>query len=109
MWEIQEGSWTTGKLGEGAYAGMTGIKIYAYPTIIFGYYKPATKEFMAAGGGTYQYDGKTLTENLEFFSLQNTPLPATFTYKVQTDGKTTYRQESADGVTKETWKRISNQ
>lgn len=105
-WQLKQADWGTAKFGEGTYAGMAGIKIYAYPRFAWAYYNPTTKHFESAGGGTYQFDGTTLTEKLEYWSYG--PLPQKSNpIKITMPDKEGYQQQSAD-VGTEHWQRLNS-
>lgn len=70
VWFMKEGQWGTDRLGEGKYKNMQVVKIFSYPMVVYAYYNPVTRQFDGAGGATYQFDGKTLTETNEFWSWQ---------------------------------------
>lgn len=69
--DFMEGVWRIER-GQVGYARMGDeyIKIYAYPRFAWVQYNKAEKKFMAAGGGTYQYDGKIVTETIDFTSYK---------------------------------------
>lgn len=102
-WQMQSGDWGTSKLGEGAYKDVAVIKIFSYPRFAFAYYNDKTKSFVGAGGGTYQFDGKTLTENIEYWSWGKPELPQSV-FKVEiANGQ--YSQQGWENGLKETWKK----
>ena len=70
VWFMKEGQWGADRLGEGKYKNMQVVKIFSYPMVVYAYYNPITRQFNGAGGATYQFDGKTLTETNEFWSWQ---------------------------------------
>jgi hypothetical protein len=103
-WKIQSGQWGEEKLGEGLYQNVTGMKMYAYPRFAFAYYNDVTKSFVGAGGGTYQFDGTTLTENVEYFSWG---MPANTKPSFQvTINDNKFTQTDTNGTLKETWKKM---
>lgn len=71
VWFMHEGYWGgKNRFGEGKYRDFEVIKIFSYPMVVYAYYNPKTRQFDGAGGATYQFDGKTLTETNEFWSWQ---------------------------------------
>jgi hypothetical protein len=103
-WEMQTGEWGASKLGEGKYKDVTVIKMYAYPHFSFAYYNSKTNTFVGAGGGTYQFDGTTLTEKIEYWSWGTPKFPLSV-FKVQINA-TEYTQEGWQNGLRETWRRI---
>jgi hypothetical protein len=81
------------------------IKFYAYPRFAWAQFDAANKKFIAAGGGTYQYDGKRLTEHIEYITY---PLALGTDYEINVvkEGPETIRQESQKGLIKEWWKKV---
>ncbi len=71
VWFMKEGYWGgVSRFGEGQYKNVEVVKIFSYPMVVYAYYNPTTRKFDGAGGATYQFDGKTLTETNEFWSWQ---------------------------------------
>jgi len=103
-WRILNAQWGDAKLGEGEYKNVTGVKMYAYPRFAFAYYNDLTKSLVGAGGGTYQFDGSTLSENIEYFSW-SPPTDTRPSFQV-TVSKNLYTQTGQDGRLKEQWKRM---
>lgn len=104
-WELQQAVWGDSKFGEGNYKEVLGIKMYAYPRFAWVYYKPATRQVIAAGGGTYRFDGKKLLEKLEYHS-GTTFESNVVEIDVDRHNKETYTQTSFNGQYKESWKRM---
>lgn len=102
-WELQTAEWSTSKFGEGKYKDVTAIKVYSYPRFAFGYYNHKTKEFVGAGGGTYQFDGTTLTEHIEYWSWGTPKFPLSI-FKVTFSGNE-YTQKGWENGLNETWRR----
>jgi hypothetical protein len=84
---------------------MKSIKIYAYPRFAWAQYNAVTKQFMGAGGGTYQFDGNKLTENIEYITYDEVPLNKPYELDIV---KTTDNKFQQTGQNKfiETWKRL---
>jgi hypothetical protein len=104
-WKMQTGEWGNTRLGEDEYEDVVAVKIYAFPRFAFAYYNDKTKAFVGAGGGTYQFDGKTLAENVEYWSwgkISN----ANPEFQVSFSG-TGYMQASADKSLKESWRKLN--
>ena len=61
-------------------------------------YNTETKEFLGTGGGTYTTDNGKYTENIEFFSRDDSRVGASleFDYEVK-DGKWHHKGESSKG------------
>ena len=60
VWKIESGQVGYARMGDDY------IKIYAYPGFAWVQYNIREKKFIAAGGGTYQYDGSVVTETIDF-------------------------------------------
>jgi hypothetical protein len=62
-----EGVWKI-ENGQVGYArnGDEYIKIYSYPRFAWANYNTREKRLIAAGGGTYQFDGDIVTETIEY-------------------------------------------
>jgi len=83
----------------------TQIKIYSYPRFAWAQFDEATKKLIGAGGGTYQYDGTTLTEHIEYITYDVRPgTDAILVVKRNTPDS--FIQSLAGGVNKEYWKRL---
>jgi len=104
VWSLQSARWGTSVFGEGKYKDVTVVKMYSYPRFSFAYFNEKTNTFVGAGGGTYQFDGKTLTEKIEYWSW-GTPKYPLSVFKVQFSGEH-YTQEGWDNGLLETWKKI---
>ncbi len=103
VWLMQSGEWGTDKLGEGEYKDVSVVKIFSYPRFAFAYYNSKTKSFVGAGGGTYQFDGKTLTENIEYWSWGKPKFPISV-FKINLT-KNQFTQEGWENGLKEVWKK----
>ncbi len=104
VWLMQEGTWGKTRLGEGPYKGIQVVKIFSYPLVVYAYYNPKTGHFNGAGAGTYQYDGKVLTETNEFFSWDVTQKGVKNDFRVTKQGDT-YIQEGWKGTLREVFAR----
>jgi len=60
VWKIKDGQVGYARMGDDY------IKIYAYPRFAWVQYNIREKKFIAAGGGTYQYDGNVVKETIDF-------------------------------------------
>jgi hypothetical protein len=80
------------------------IKIYSYPRFAWAQYNPATKQFVGAGGGTYQYDGQKLTEHIEY-TTYDMALGTDYEITVKSRGEGTMEQTGPNGWTQERWKK----
>ena len=103
VWHMESGEWGKSKLGIGEYKDVSVIKIFSYPRFAFAYYNPLTRSFVGAGGGTYQFDGKTLTENIEYWSWGKPAFPVSV-FKTEIRGDQ-YIQEGWENGLKEVWKK----
>jgi hypothetical protein len=101
-WQMQTGQWGNDKLGEGVYKNVSVTKIYAYPRFAFSYYDIDGKKFVGAGGGTYEFDGTKLTENIEYWSWGKPEYPVSV-FKVAFAADT-FTQQGWDSGLSETWK-----
>jgi hypothetical protein len=65
--KLMEGVWKI-ETGQVRYARMGDeyIKIYSYPRFAWAHYSTREKRVIAAGGGTYQFDGDIVTETLDY-------------------------------------------
>ncbi len=107
VWQMQAGNWGSSKLGEGQYKDVSVIKVFAYPRFAFAYYNENTKGFTGAGGGTYQFDGKTLTEYIEYWSWGKPKYPkSVFEVTISNDS---YTQAGWDNNLQESWKKSHHQ
>ena len=102
VWFMKEGQWSEDRLGQGKYKNMQVVKIFAYPMVVYAYYNPVTRQFNGAGGATYQFDGKTLTETNEFWSWQPNGTRKGITEKFNVSPKNgQYVQEGWEGKLRE--------
>lgn len=103
VWKLQHGQWGNTST-ETTYAGVTMIKVYAYPRFSFAWYNENTKAFVGAGGGTYQFDGNKLIENVEYYSWEKLEFPVgEFKIDLSGDG---FIQKGWNNTLNETWKRL---
>lgn len=104
VWVLQDATWKdeTGK--ESSVKNYEQIKIYSYPRFAYAQYNPATKQFIGAGGGTYQYDGKKLIERIEY-STYDTTLGSDYEIKIGQLPNGIIQQVSQQDLFKETWKK----
>lgn len=80
------------------------IKIYCYPRFAWAQYDPVTKQFIGAGGGTYQFDGENLVEHIEYFTY-DIALESNFNVDVKIAADGTIQQTSWGGRMIQKWKR----
>ena len=82
VWKIESGQVGYARMGDDY------IKIYSYPGFAWVQYNKQEKKFMAAGGGTYQYDGNIVTETIDFTTYK-IAIGSTIEWKTtkQKDGK----------------------
>src|SRR6266498_2061166 len=104
VWQLQKGEWGNEKSNEGKWVGVVRIKIYACPRFAWAQYNPATKQFIGAGGGTYQFDGKRLTENLDY-TTYDMPLNKPYELDIVKIAGKKFMQSDNNGY-KETWVRL---
>ncbi|HTS45877.1 MAG TPA: hypothetical protein VMH01_15865 [Puia sp.] len=104
-WVMEAGQWGKEKLGEGEYKNVMVRKIFAYPRFAFAYFDMTKKRFIGAGGGTYQYDGKTLTEKIEYWSW-GTPDHPVSEFKIAMLSENKFSQSGWDNGLSETWKKL---
>ncbi|HEY0680668.1 MAG TPA: hypothetical protein VGD17_20455 [Chitinophagaceae bacterium] len=100
VWFMRSGEWGKDKLGEGIYKDVKVIKIFSYPRFAFAYYNDKTKSFVGAGGGTYQFDGTTLTENIEYWSWGSPKFPLSV-FKVKINNNRYVQEGWENGLTEE--------
>lgn len=103
-WRLEDAVWGNEKLTNEKYAHMNEIKIYAYPRFAWAQYNNVTKQFMGAGGGTYQFDGKKLTENIEYITYDR-PLNKPYELNIEKIAGDKFLQIDNKG-NKETWKHL---
>jgi hypothetical protein len=104
-WVMQVGQWGKDKLGEGEYQNVIVRKIFSYPRFAFAYFDTVGKRFVGAGGGTYQFDGKTLIEKVEYWSWGTPDHPlGKFEIAMQSKGK--FEQTGWNNGLAETWKKL---
>lgn len=104
VWFMQSGDWANSKLGEGIYKNVSVMKIYSYPRFAFAYYDSTRNSFVGAGGGTYQFDGKKLSENLEYWSW-GTPKYPKPDFAITISGDEAIQKGWDNGLA-ETWKKV---
>ena len=102
VWKLIESEWQGKKVEDSDY---TSFKIYSYPRFIWGQYHAKGKNFIGAGGGTYQYDGKKLIEHVEYLSFYEME-PGDLTAIITTLSPGVIRQVSNDGMGKEIWEKV---
>jgi hypothetical protein len=66
VWILQDAFWKDENGKENPVKNFEQIKIYSFPRFAYAQYNSQTKQFIGAGGGTYQYDGKKLVEHIEY-------------------------------------------
>ncbi len=81
------------------------IKIYAYPRFAWAQYNSTTKQFIGAGGGTYQFDGKNVTEHIEYITYNSLALSTDVNVEVKKLANGTMQQTTWQGRMVETWKK----
>ncbi len=65
-WLLERATWGDLRFDPEKNAGEVVVKIYAYPVMAYGFWNKKTGSFIGAGVGRYQFDGKILTEKIEF-------------------------------------------
>jgi hypothetical protein len=101
VWFLQSTVWD----GDDAFkAPISEMKIYAYPRFAWAQFNTETRQFVGAGGGTYQYDGSTVMEKIDYFTFD---MAMGINFKVDVfmkpDGQ--MQQTSWGGRMVELWKR----
>jgi hypothetical protein len=104
-WFIESAEWGKTKYDRKATPDEVGMKIYAYPMMAYGFWNKKTGKFNGAGGGTYQFDGKVLTEMVEV-SFWEKP-GSLHEINISMGPNNTYTQvtDYSDGQHKEVWRR----
>jgi len=103
VWQLQYGEWGNTNSKQ-TYPDVTMIKIYAYPRFAFAWYNEKTKGFVGAGGGSYQFDGDKLIENVEYYSWGKLEFPIG-EFNIQLAGDS-FIQKGWNNTLTETWKRL---
>ena len=104
VWILQDATWIDSSGKENSINNYQQIKIYCHPRFAYAQYNIGTKQFVGAGGGTYEYDGNKLVEHIEYTTYDNAPgsdyeiKPVQLSYGL-------IQQISQQGSYKETWKR----
>ena len=105
VWKLTNANWS--EAADGSLKDLEQIKIYSYPRFAWAQYNPKTGQFLGAGGGTYQYDGKMLVEHIDYITYD---IALGTDYKINTkklpDGSLV--QEEAGCWSRETWKKINS-
>lgn len=104
VWQLENGQWPGIKTDEPKFKNLREIKIYCYPRFAWAQYDSTTSEFIGAGGGTYQFDGKNLVENIEYITY-NVPLNTAYSLKIEMIGNEKFSQTDMNN-SKENWKRL---
>lgn len=101
-WILQSATWDS----KNAYdQPIEQIKIYAYPRFAWAQYNSNTKQFIGAGGGTYQFDGKNVTEHIEYITYNGIALSTDVNVEVKKSPDGTMQQTTWQGRMVETWKK----
>jgi len=84
------------------------VKILANGRFAFG--NQNTDSTLTAGGGTYEYDGQTYTENIEYFTNPNN-VGQSFKFDIRLEGNTWYHSgsiplDSGELLLEEVWERV---
>lgn len=103
-WMLESAKWGDQNYDRKTTPDEVAMKIYAYPMVAYGYWNKKTGSFRGAGGGRYQFDGETVTEQLEFSVWEK---PGT-THRIAISlGDGTYTQEW--GNNREVWRKAPAQ
>jgi hypothetical protein len=78
------------------------MKIYCYPRFAWAQYDPVTRQFIGAGGGTYQFDGENLIEHIEYFTY-DLALGADYKIEVKIGNDGSVQQTSWGGRMIQIW------
>jgi hypothetical protein len=105
-WWLEQATWHDGVLGQGKYAQMASLKLYVYPRFATAVFNKVTGAFMGATGGTYQYDGTTLTEVLDY-STWGMKLNEPLSIKIALPAQDRY-QQNWQGST-EVWRKVRHE
>jgi len=86
-------------------ANIVEVKIYTYPFVSWAQYNFKRKRFIGAGGGTYQFDGDTLTERYQYMTY---PVPpgTELKHKITKISSTELQQKKFEGTFKENWNKM---
>ena len=104
VWVLQDATWKDVAGKENSVKNYEQIKIYSYPRFAYAQYNPVTRQFIGAGGGTYQYDGKKLIEHIEY-TTYNDAIGSKYEIKQKQLSTGVVQQLSKKGLYKETWER----
>ncbi|HSR37796.1 MAG TPA: hypothetical protein VLL95_02685, partial [Phnomibacter sp.] len=102
-WWLEQATWTDGRLGEGRYAQAASLKLYVYPRFATAMFNKVTGEFLGATGGTYQYDGTTLTEVIDY-ATWGIPRGEKLSIRIQMAEAGHYKQQWENSI--EVWKKL---
>lgn len=103
VWQLQ--SAVVDSSGKSVPQPFEQIKVYCYPRFAWAQYNLQTKQFIGAGGGSYQYDGKKLVEHIEYITY-DLALGSDFSITVKDGGNGVIQQLGENGWTNETWKKL---
>jgi hypothetical protein len=103
VWYLKTAEWGESTFGKGKYKDVTAVKVYAFPRFAFAYYNDKTHQFVGAGGGSYQFDGKTLTEQVEYWSWGTPKFPLSV-FAINFNNNQ-YTQEGWEKGLRETWQK----
>ncbi|MEK7257671.1 MAG: hypothetical protein AAB316_23140, partial [Bacteroidota bacterium] len=101
VWMLENARWGDQKYDRKATPDEVAIKIYAYPMVAYGFWNKKTGSFRGGGGGRYQFDGKTSTEQLELSVWEK---PGTVHQIAISLGDGTYSQNWG-GTNHEVWRK----
>ena len=105
VWQLDSAIYADKKPGE--FINRTAIKIYAYPRFAWAHYNSVTRQFIAAGGGTYQFDGKKVIEKLEYIS-RDIPVNTAVEISITAISNDKFSQLNHYNGHIETWKRLTH-
>ena len=104
VWELKSAKWHGNSYNN--HPDFMQFKIYSYPSFAWAQYTVKGKDYIAVGGGSYQYDRKKLVEHLEYCSLGGAIIiPSNVEINVTEISSTEIKQETANGEGKEVWKK----
>lgn len=103
-----QGSWKLVAVnGKSIEKTETTVKIYDKEFFVFGAYHPETNEFLYAGCGTYSYDAKKYSENLQIYTRNEEALGKDQAYDLKISGKTlTLKAEMHGKKLEEKWEKL---
>jgi hypothetical protein len=104
VWQLENGQWPGLETDKSKYKNLKAVKIYCYPRFAWAQYDSTTSEFLGAGGGTYQFDGNNLIENIEYITY-DVPLNTAYALKIEMAGNGKFLQTDMNN-SKENWKRL---